>query len=132
MNNTLNRGFALPAVIFLMVVVTLLLGYMARMVAASSSSSDLRLLGARAYWAAQAANEWAAYQVAQDSSSCPAAPAGFNINGFAISLTCTRTAYTDGVNSGAMFTIRSRAQSGTAPASLEYVSRTLEVTLDVY
>lgn len=130
--DTKMAGFALPAVIFLLVVVTLLLGYMARMSAASSSATDLRLLGTQAYWAAQSANEWAAYQISQNSSACPTVPSGFTLSGFAISLSCTRTAYVDGANSGAIFAISSRAQRGGTPGNLEFVSRTVEVTLDVY
>ncbi|MEZ5507511.1 MAG: hypothetical protein R3F38_16745 [Gammaproteobacteria bacterium] len=78
------------AVIFLMVVVALLVAYMSRLLTSETAAGNLALLGTRAYWAAQAANEWAAYEINRNSS-CPAAPANFTINGFRIAFSCAAT-----------------------------------------
>lgn len=123
-------GFALPAVIFLMVVVALLVAYMSRLLTSETAAGNLALLGTRAYWAAQAANEWAAYEINRNSA-CPSAPANFTINGFRIAFSCVATPYLEGGASGVIFEVSSRAVYGTDPADADYVSRTLEMVLDV-
>jgi MSHA biogenesis protein MshP len=133
----LDSGFALPAVIFLMVIVTLLITYMSRIVSSESAVNNLNVLGMRAYWAAQSANEWAAYKIysnalAATGSACPSTPANFTINGFSISVTCSSTAYTEGGSSGALYQISSRAFQGGSPINADYVSRTLDMVLDVH
>ena len=125
-----DKGMALPAVIFLMVIVTLLIGYMSRIVSSQTAATNLELLGTQAYWAAQSANEWAAHQI-NASSSCPTAPSNFTINGFAISVSCTATAYIEGTTSGAIYQVSARAVLGSSPANPDYVSRTVEMMLDV-
>ena len=49
MNNLRRSGMALPAVIFLMVIVTLLIGYMSRIVSSQTAATNLELLGTQAY-----------------------------------------------------------------------------------
>ena len=131
MNNLLDRkGFALPMMIFLMVIVSLLVVAMARMLSAGSALTNMGLLGTQAHWSAQAANEWAAYQINRNGS-CPTAPGNFTINGFRIAFSCSATAYAEASANGQIFTVSSTAEWGTDPAQMDYVSRTLEVVLDV-
>ena len=92
MNGRRHTGLALPALIFMLVVVTLLVGAMARLLSSQSATGNLNWLGTQAYWAAQSANQWAAHQIFA-ADACPTVPANFTINGFSISLSCTRTTY---------------------------------------
>lgn len=130
MRRQYHKGFALPAVIFLMVVVALLVAYMSRLLTSETAASNLAILGTRAYWAAQAANEWAAYEINRNIA-CPAVPANFTINGFRIVFSCAATPYLEGGVSGVIFEVSSRAVYGNDPAEADYVSRTLEMVLDV-
>ena len=125
-----RNGFALPAVIFMMVIVALLIMYMSRLLTTEAAAGNIALLGARAYWAAQSANEWAAYEINR-TDACPTAPAGFTITGFSIVFNCTATPYLEGANAGVIFEVSSRAVYGSSPAEADYVSRTLEMVLDV-
>ncbi|RLU01865.1 hypothetical protein [Ketobacter sp.] len=126
-----GRGIALPAVIFLMVIVTLLVASMSRLLSSETATANLNLQGKRAYWAAQSANEWAAYSI-HLSNACPTVPANFTINGFAITLACSSLSYTEGASNGVIYTINTRAVMGNDPAQPDYVSRSVEVILDVH
>jgi MSHA biogenesis protein MshP len=130
MNSWRSSGMALPVVIFLMVIVTLLIGYMSRIVSSQTAATNLELLGTQAYWSAQSANEWAAHQI-NATSACPVTPSNFSINGFSILVSCTRTAYLEASSSGAIYEVSARATLGSAPGQLDYVSRTVEMVLDV-
>ena len=125
-----NRGFALPAVIFLMVVVSLLIANMSRILSTESAATNLYLLGTKAYWAAQSANDWVAYQI-HVNNACPTTPANFSIEGFSISVSCIATAYTEASVSGVIYQVSSQAVMGSSPAELDYVSRTVDMVLDV-
>ena len=131
MSNRMEKnGFALPMMIFLMVVVSLLVVSMARMLSTEGALTNMGLLGAQAHWSAQAANEWAAYHINRDGS-CPSPPANFTINGFDITFSCSAAAYTEASVNGQIFSVTSTAEWGSDPAQMDYVSRTLEVVLDV-
>ncbi|NIR92194.1 MAG: hypothetical protein GWO08_00525, partial [Gammaproteobacteria bacterium] len=80
-----QSGIALPAIIFMIVIVALLVGSMAQILNLSSGMTDIRLQSARAYWAAKAGAEWAAYQV-NVNNDCTAATGSQNINGFTVSV----------------------------------------------
>lgn len=131
MNKRRVMGIALPAVIFLMVIVTLLVANMSRILSSETAATNLGLLSSRAYWSAQSAVEWAAYNIHQ-SNSCPSVPSGFSINGFSISLTCTSVSYSEGGTAGVIYTVNGRAVYGANPGDLDYVSRSVEVVLDVH
>ena len=101
MNNRLKRqpGFALPAVIFLIVIVGLIIAALERINSNQTATSIMGLQSSRAYMAAYSGIEWAAYQI-QNSPDCPALGAipGLEIYGFEVSVSsCSETNYREGV-----------------------------------
>lgn len=125
-----KHGFALPLAIFLMVIVSMLVVSMARLLSSESALTNLGLLGVQAHWSAHAANEWASYHISR-TQSCPTPPANYSINNFAITFSCNAVAYSEGGNSGQLFYVSSVSEWGSDPVQPDYVSRTLEVVLDV-
>lgn len=128
------RGFALPAVIFLMVIVTLLIAYMARIQVAQSADVDMRLLAVKAYWAAKAGGEMAAYRInssAVPANGCTAAAGTQTIDGFQVSVGCQSNSYAEGSGTVTVYEVTVQATSGAAVTSQEYVSRQLTLVLNV-
>lgn len=128
-----GRGFALPTVIFLMVTVALLLGYMSRIAMQQSATADLAVLSARADMAVRSALEWATYQIKRNNA-CPSTPP--TIDQHLISIACTRTPFQEGSASGTdnrfRYDLQVRAESaGGNKTSPDYAYRSLNVTLMV-
>ena len=126
-----QRGFAIMAAVFLLVVLSLL----AAMIVALSSTQQVGqardLLGARAYFAARTGIEWGVYQALRNSS-CSAAtnlPAlGGSAGGFAVSVTCSTQPFDEGGNAVVVYTIASTATQGT-PGALDFVERQLQAVV---
>jgi MSHA biogenesis protein MshP len=118
----LERGFSIVTAVFLVVVLALLGAFIVSVTGLQSSSSQLDVLGVRAYHAARAGVEWAAFQTLDPNFTlgpaafavCPASPT--NLTGFAgslapftVTVTCAATPATEGNNN-----IRSYAVTATA------------------
>lgn len=130
-----ESGFVLPTAIFLLVVLAALAAYMVSLSRTSHISSALDIQGARAYQAAHAGIEWAAWQVVDpqnlqpNPAPCPASPTALTLTGtlaaFAVNVSCTRTLATDGANTVAIYQITSTATSG-VPGEVDYVERQIQ------
>ena len=133
MNKHNSDGFALPAVIFMMVIVTLLIVAMVRIQVTQSATTDLRLLGTHAYWAAKSGAEWAAYQIHRSApgAGCTNAIGTMTIDGFQVSVSCSSNSYLEGGNSVYLYQIIVLSTSGAAVGSPDYVSRKLTMVLNV-
>lgn len=134
-NKCLQSGFLLPAAIFLLVILAGLGAYALNITSLQQATSTQDVQGARAYQMARAGVEWAAYQVltpgTANLANCPASPSNFNLEGFSVTVTCTRSA--DYFEQGsdhtiAMYDITATASFGSA-GSLSYVERQMQVTL---
>lgn len=126
------KGFMLPMAIFLLVILSALVGYAMRLALLAHMGTIQDVQGAQAYLAARAGVEWAAYQVLTPANmqDCPAAPTPFTLNGFNIALTCNRTMTQDQGNTQdiGIYTITSTASVGVAGAQ-DYIERKMTVTL---
>lgn len=153
-----QSGFSVVAAIFLLVVLATLAVIIASVTGIQQASSQLDILGARAYQAARTGIEWGAYQVLDPNnnlnpanctsgvagapvlSNCPASPT--NLGGlqgslapFTVTVTCALAAdTTEGNRNVRTFTITATAcnQAGpcpAVPASAEYVDRQIQATL---
>jgi MSHA biogenesis protein MshP len=102
MRPDLQRGFSLVAAIFLLVVLALLGALIASVTGMHQSSSQLDVLGVRAYHSARTGLEWGVYQVLDPNNAvpacgianCPASPQnlpalGGSLSGFTVTVTCT-------------------------------------------
>jgi MSHA biogenesis protein MshP len=130
-----NKGFLLPVAIFILVILAALGAYALNITSLQQASSTQDVQGSRAYQAARAGVEWGAYQVLSPSTTalanCPASPTSLTIDGFNVSVTCTR--YTDYFEQGtdhtiATYDVMATANFGTA-ASSGYIERQIQVTL---
>ena len=80
-----HSGIALPAIIFMIVIVALLVGAMAQLLNVASGVTDIRLQSSRAFWAAKAGVERAAYHINATDTCAPAAGT-YTINGVQVVL----------------------------------------------
>lgn len=129
-----QKGFLLPVAIFVLVILAGLVAYGMRLALLMNQGTIQDIQGSRAYLAARAGVEWAAYQVLMPGSttmqSCPSVPSPFTINGFTVTLTCSQTNGTDkgGTQSIGIYTITSKASMGTS-GQQDYVERMIQVSL---
>ncbi len=126
-----QRGFAIVAAIFLVVVLAALGAFMLTFSTVQHITSAQDVQGTRAYQAARTGIEWGAYQVLQNSS-CPGSTsltAGGTQAGFTIVVQCVSYGpYTEGGNNVNMYQITSTASQGTV-GSATYVERQLQATI---
>lgn len=134
---TIHReaGFVLPTAIFLLVVLAALAAYLATLARTSHVSSALDVQGTRAYQAAHAGIEWAAWQVNDPQGGqptptpCPASPATLTLGGtlapFSVTVECSRSLEVDGAETVAVYRVTSTASAGVA-GEVDYVERRIE------
>jgi MSHA biogenesis protein MshP len=132
-----ESGFVLPTAIFLMVILAALATYMVSLSRTSHISGALDIQGSRAYQAARAGIEWAAWQVVDPQNlqptptPCPASPSTVVLTGslasFTVTVTCTRTLAVDGASTVAIYQVTSTATSGAA-GEVDYVDRQIQAS----
>ena len=123
-----ERGFALVAALFVMVVIGLAVAAMSRLSVTQTASVDLLLQQARAYQAARAGLEWGIVQTLAGQ------PCGDIALGQAsVSVTCTPSSPFDlpeeGRSDVVFYELVATAEVGT-PGSLEHAWRRLSVTME--
>jgi MSHA biogenesis protein MshP len=130
-----SQGFLLPAAIFILVILAALGAYALNITSLQQASSTQDVQGARAYQAARAGVEWAAYQVLSPGSTalanCPASPITLTIDSFTVSVSCTRSAdyFEQGTDHTiAIYDITATASFGSVAAA-NYIERQIQVTL---
>jgi len=144
----LQRGVSLITAIFLLVVLGTLGTMMVTFFAAQQQSSALDVMGSRAYQAAHAGVEWAAFNVAQMAPpgtlwpGCAAFPipapgatlfaagalAG-DLAPFTVTLTCVATAAVEGGMPIVVYDITSTAVFGGAAGNTDYIMRVTSAKL---
>ena len=131
-----ESGFVLPTAIFLLVVLAALATYMVSLSRTGHISSALDIQGARAYQAARAGIEWAAWQTIDPQALQPSpAPCPVptvltltgTLAGFAVNVGCTRTVETDGADTVVIYQITSTATSGVA-GEVDFVQRQIQAS----
>lgn len=139
----LQRGFSLITAIFLLVVLGALGTMMVTFFAAQQQSSALDVMGSRAYQAARAGIEWAAYNVGAQppGTGCGAyttvpatlfAPGGLGgtLSPFTVSLACSAASAVEGASPPIwVYAITSTATYGGPPGNTDYVERSINVTM---
>lgn len=83
------RGFALPAAIFLLVILASLGAFIVNISTGQHASQALDISGERAYQAAYAGREWARYQISV-TPACPAST-GWGTSTYSLDFTGTET-----------------------------------------
>ncbi|MBI4692687.1 MAG: pilus assembly protein MshP [Gammaproteobacteria bacterium] len=132
MTRRTQRGFSLVTAIFIVVVVSLIAGYMVNLGSSQQAATNFALLGARASFAAESGMEWATRQVVTTdacfTNGTSFALAGGALGGFTVTLSCAETSVTEGAVTYKVFTLGSTATLGTEGAE-DYFSRTLSATV---
>lgn len=147
-----QAGFSVVAAIFLLVVLAVLSVIIASVTGIQQASSQLDVLGVRAYHAARAGMEWGAHRVLDPNNAlaacalptCPV-PEPTNLSGlggsllpFTVTVSCTQSAdTTEGNRNVRVFTLVATAcnePSGgacpnAAPTINDYVSRQLQASV---
>ena len=132
MNRFRNKGFALPTVIFFLVIVAGIVTMMAKLSANQAGSTALSIQSARAYYAAQSGVEWAAKQVDDDATWCGSGSLNLTAGlvGFSVAVSCDAlNTYVEGGKTISMYEISSVASKGAFASSPDYVYRKITATL---
>jgi MSHA biogenesis protein MshP len=127
-----STGFALPAVIFFLIVVAAIVAAMSKMAANQSGSTSLSLQGIKANYAAKSGVEWASFQVASDSTWCASTTLNLTdaLSGFVVTVTCTaRNSFIEGGKTVVMYDILSTARYGNYSTSPDYAYRQISAVL---
>ena len=122
-----QRGFALVAAIFLLVVLASLGVYIVRISGVQQQTVNVALLGARAFEAAVAGMEWGAFQ-ALDSGTCTTTTLNLTeggLAGFDVDVTCSSSAHTESGNVYNLYLIDVEARNGVY-GTPDYVSRRMQ------
>jgi MSHA biogenesis protein MshP len=130
-----NRGFLLPAAIFILVILAALGAYALNITSIQQATSTQDVQGSRAYQAARAGVEWEAYQVLAPGTmalaNCPASPTTITIDNFSVAVSCTRSAdyFEQGTDHTiAIYDVIATASFGTV-GTTGYIERQVQVTL---
>lgn len=136
-----QRGFALVAAIFIVVVLALLGIMMATIGGMQRATAAAATQGARAYHAARSGIEWATFQTVAPTGpnqSCavlvPIPPSvsfaltANGLNGFTVSVQCTESLHREHGGDIRVVVLTSTASFGTFDAA-DYVSRRIQVTV---
>jgi MSHA biogenesis protein MshP len=135
-----QRGFAVVAALFLLVVLAALGGFMLTISNTAQLTSAQDVQGSRAYWAARGGLEWAIAGVKATApvspavappATCPTATAPTMLDGFAMVVTCSVQVYSEADASVRMFRLTSVATSADASVgSVGFVERSVSALLE--
>jgi len=134
-----SQGFALPAAIFLLVVLSGLAGWLMRLTEATQAQDALAIEGERAYRAAEAGLEAGIY-AARMNGSCAAQTLTFSgqLSRFTASVACTAYAADEGGQAVTLYQTTSVACNqptggvcpNTAPTMQEYAERQVRAVVE--
>jgi len=127
-----QAGFSIVMAIFILVVLSLLGGYMVKLSGVQHATSVFSIQGARAYQSARAGVGWAIARVSAGgvcSDVTSASPLTFtDINGFSVSLACSSQSFSEGTDNPVIYKITALSEFGVY-SSANYISRRIEVSI---
>ena len=134
-----ERGFALVAAIFIVVVLAMLGIMMVTIGGMERATASAAVQGTRAYYAARAGIEWGIFQaISNTAATCSESATtptttNFNLgadglNGFAVSVDCKYMQHRERSDTYKVFVITSFASSGIF-GQADYVSRRIQTTV---
>jgi MSHA biogenesis protein MshP len=125
-----RNGFAIAAALGILVICAVFGVFFMKMFNAAQESTARDAMGERAYQAARAGAEYAAYQSLVKTTCAPSTPSLPGFTEFTVSLTCARTSTSEGgtsvnVDAWTITTCTTASCPGTATAG--YVERQIKV-----
>lgn len=124
------RGFALPAAIFLLVILSLLGAFMVSLSTSQSITSAQDVQGAQAYRAARAGIERALFSLQSPATTCGAVPASLTIDGYSVAISCTPATHDEGGVSKYIFWVTATATAGGSIGNIAYVERAVNTFIE--
>ena len=125
-----THGFASIAALFLLVVLAALGAFMVSISSSQQLTSAQDIQGSRAYWAAKAGLEWAFGSLAAAPAACPTPPAPFVVEGFALSVTCSRSAFDENGVTRVVYAMGVRASSAGTVGAVGYIERSVSAAVE--
>lgn len=126
----LQTGFAAIAAIFLLVVLAALGAFLVTVSSSQQISSAQDVTGSRAYWAARGGLEWALGSLNAVPTVCPTPPVPFTVDGFALTLSCTRSPFDEAGVSRVIYSVQSIASAGGSAGGVGFVERSLSASVE--
>lgn len=133
-----QRGVSLITAIFLLVVIAALGVFAVTLSTTQNQSQTMDVMGARAYQAALAGVEWAAFNATSQTGAawlgagCPAsstlALAG-NLAPFIVTVNCSMSIASEAASAVAVFNVSAVAKTTGAPGDVNYVEQIAEAKL---
>lgn len=127
-----QAGFSIVMAIFILVVLSLLGGYMVKLSGVQHATSSFAIQGSRAYQAARAGISWSVARLSA-TGDCnditSASPMSFtDINGFSVTLGCNIDTEFEAAKDLGIYQLTALSQSG-AYNSANYISRNIELSI---
>ncbi|NOU40087.1 MAG: hypothetical protein HOO85_02330 [Methylotenera sp.] len=122
----IQRGFAIIAAIFLLVVLAALGAFMVTFSNTQHLTSAQDVQGSRAYWAARAGLEWG---IASTTATCPTSPTTLSVNSFNVIVTCALQTYPEGSATINIFRITSVASTGNI-GNVGFIERSVSASIE--
>ena len=118
-----QKGFSIVTAIFILLVLTVLGGFMVTMSGTQSRTSLWALQGAQAYHAARSGLEWGGFQALVNNACNPSTT--LTVEGFTVTLACQpQGPFSEGGQTYSVYHLTSLAEWNTY-GSAEYISRQL-------
>lgn len=131
-----QRGFALVAAMFVMIIIALVIVAMTRLAVNQHGTNSLAIQQARAYQAARGGLEWAIAKAvpAAGAGSCVGSTsvnlAGSSLAEFTVTVTCNASAYSDNGTALNIYRLTATAQNGAPGGRPDYAYRRLTATVE--
>ena len=126
-----QRGFSIVMAIFILVVLSLLGGYMVKLSGVQNATATNAVQAARAYQVARAGIEWSIAKVMGNCGATPNLTALTNLNGFDIKVefvSGSPTSFSEGDTDFWFYKIKSKSEFGSY-SNAGYISRTVEMSM---
>lgn len=137
----LQQGFSIITAIFLLVVLSFLGIAMVSFSTSQNQGLAMDVMGSRAYQAARAGIEWAAYQVASspasavagDTATCTTNFAAGTLAGtlapFSVTVNCAKSSYNEGGSTVWIYDVSAVAQTGGVAGDQNFIERVISVKM---
>jgi MSHA biogenesis protein MshP len=123
-----QKGFAIVAAIFLLVVLSALGAFMLTISGSQHVTSAQDIQGTRAYWAAKAGIQWAASRI---NTTAACAAGAFVLDGFNVTVACVSHNYTEGTTVSTIYWVDSTAKTVTGNVGgISYAERTVNAFIE--
>lgn len=128
-----QRGFALVAAMFVMIIIALVIVAMTRLAVNQHGTNSLAIQQARAYQAARAGLEWGITRAVAGNcaTSSTVSMVGSNLSEFTVSLNCASLGYSDENGTAlSIYTLTATAQNGAPGSRSDYAFRRLTAKVE--